>query len=77
MLGLTFANESDYNLIQEDDTFDFVDLVDFTPDKPLTIIAKHTDGSEDTIMANHTYNTGQIEWFKEGSALNLIKKENA
>ena len=77
MLGLTFANESDYDKIQEDDTFDFIDLVDFSPGKPLTIIAKHADGSEDKIIANHTYNTGQIEWFKNGSALNLIKKENA
>ena len=77
MLGLTFADESDYDKIQEDDTFDFIDLVDFSPGKPLTIIAKHADGSEDKIIANHTYNTGQIEWFKNGSALNLIKKENA
>ncbi|MDX5584611.1 MAG: aconitate hydratase [Aureibaculum sp.] len=77
MLGLTFANEADYDKIQEDDTFDFVDLVDFTPGKALTIDVKHADGSEDTIMANHTYNAGQIEWFKYGSALNLIKIENA
>jgi len=77
MLGLTFANEADYDKIQEDDTFDFVDLVDFAPGKPLTIVTKHADGSKDTIMANHTYNAGQIEWFKYGSALNLIKKENA
>jgi aconitate hydratase len=77
MLGLTFANESDYDLIQEDDTFNFVDLNEFAPGKPLTIEAVHTDGSKDTILANHTYNAGQIEWFKEGSALNLIKKQNA
>jgi aconitate hydratase len=74
MLGLTFANESDYDLIQEDDTFNFVDLNEFAPGKPLTIEAVHTDGSKDTILANHTYNAGQIEWFKEGSALNLIKR---
>jgi len=77
MLGLTFANEADYDKIQEDDTFDFVDLVNFTPGKALTIGVKHVDSSEDTIMANHTYNAGQIEWFKYGSALNLIKIENA
>ena len=77
MLGLTFANESDYDLIQEDDTFNFVDLNEFAPGKPLTIEAVHADGSKDTILANHTYNAGQIEWFKEGSALNLIKKQNA
>lgn len=76
MLGLTFANEADYDKIQEDDTFDFVDLKDFAPGKPLTIVAKHQDGSEDTIVTNHTYNAGQIEWFKAGSALNLIKKQN-
>ena len=77
MLGLTFANEADYNLIQEDDTFNFLDLKDFAPDKPLTIEVVHADGSKDTILANHTYNQGQIEWYKEGSALNLIKKQNA
>ncbi|WP_420553732.1 aconitate hydratase [Tenacibaculum aiptasiae] len=77
MLGLTFANESDYDLIQEDDTFNFLDLHEFAPGKPLTIEVVHADGSKDTILANHTYNKGQIEWYKEGSALNLIKKQNA
>ncbi len=77
MLGLTFANENDYDLIQEDDTFNFVDIADFTPDKPLTLEVIHSDGSKDTILANHTYNGAQINWFKEGSALNVIKKENA
>ncbi len=77
MLALTFANEADYDKIQEDDTLDFVDLKEFSAGKPLTIVAKHADGSEDTILANHTYNEGQIEWFRAGSALNLIKKQNA
>lgn len=77
MLGLTFANESDYDLIQEDDTFNFVDIASFAPDKPLTIEVVHSDGSKDSIVANHTYNASQIEWFNEGSALNVIKKENA
>ena len=77
MLGITFANEADYDLIQEDDTFNFVDLNEFAPGKQLTIEVVHSDGSKDTIIANHTYNTQQIEWFKEGSALNLIKKQNA
>lgn len=77
MLGLTFADEADYDKIKEDDTFDFIDLVDFAPEKPLTILVKHADGSTDTIKANHTYNQTQIEWFKAGSALNLIKKQNA
>jgi len=77
MLGLTFANENDYDLIEEDDTFNFTDIQDFTPGKPLTIEVMHTDGSVDTIIANHSYNEAQINWFKEGSALNVIKKENA
>jgi len=77
MLGLTFANESDYDLIQEDDSFSFVDLVDFAPGKQLTLEVVHADGSKDTIKLNHTYNQQQIEWFKAGSALNLIKQQNA
>ena len=76
MLGVTFDNENDYDLIQEDDSFDFIDLKDFSPGKQLTIKVKHKDNSEDTILVNHTYNFQQIEWYKEGSALNLIKKEN-
>lgn len=77
MLALTFADKADYDKIQEDDTINFVDLVDFAPGKPLTIELVHADGSSDTILANHTYNEQQIEWFKAGSALNLIKKQNA
>ena len=77
MLGITFANEADYDLIQEDDTFNFIDLAEFAAAKPLTIEIVHADGSTDTVIANHTYNEQQIEWFKEGSALNLIKKQNA
>ncbi|MBT8296812.1 MAG: aconitate hydratase, partial [Maribacter sp.] len=77
MLGLTFANENDYDLIQEDDTFNFIDIADFAPGKPLTLEVIHADGSKDMIMANHTYNESQIGWFKEGSALNVIKRENA
>ncbi|EZH73221.1 aconitate hydratase [Aquimarina atlantica] len=77
MLGLTFANESDYDLIQEDDTFNFTDLDQFAAGKQLTLEIVHADGSKDTVMLNHTYNDSQIEWFQEGSALNLIKKQNA
>ena len=77
MLGITFDNEKDYDLIQENDTFNFVDLAEFAPGKPITIEVVHDDGSKDTIMSNHTYNSQQIEWYKEGSALNLIKKQNA
>ena len=76
MLGLTFANEADYDLIQEDDTFNFTDIADFSPGKPLTIVLTHGDGSEDTIVVNHTYNDAQIEWYRKGSALNLIKEQN-
>ncbi|NEQ49930.1 MAG: aconitate hydratase, partial [Leptolyngbya sp. SIO3F4] len=74
MLGLTFADPADYDKIREDDRFDFVDLVDFAPGKPLTLVLKHSDGSTDTVSLNHTYNASQIEWFKAGSALNLIRK---
>ena len=77
MLGLTFANEEDYDLIQEDDTFNFLDIADFAENKPLTIEIVHNDGSKDIIKANHTYNDAQIKWYREGSALNLIKKQNA
>ena len=76
MLGLTFANENDYDLIQEDDTFNFIDLNQFSPGKQLTLEVVHADGAKDNVMLNHTYNDSQIEWFKEGSALNLIKKQN-
>ena len=76
MLGITFDNENDYDRIQEDDVFNFVDLKEFAPDRLLTIELIHKDGSTETIMANHSYNDQQIEWFKEGSALNLIKKQN-
>ncbi|MEG0918147.1 MAG: aconitate hydratase, partial [Myroides sp.] len=72
MLGLTFANEADYDKIQEDDTINFLDLTEFAPGKQLTLEFVHRDGSKDIIMANHTYNDSQIEWFKAGSALNLI-----
>lgn len=77
MLGITFANEEDYNLIQEDDTFNFTDLADFAEGKQITIELVHKDGSKDTIMANHTYNAGQIGWFVAGSALNLIAAQEA
>ncbi len=76
MLGLTFANENDYDLIKENDTFNFLDLDQFAPGKQLTLEIVHSGGDKDTIKLNHTYNKGQIEWFKEGSALNLIKKQN-
>ena len=75
LLGLTFAKETDYDKIQEDDTINIIDLVDFAPGKPLTIEFVHANGSKDIIMANHTYNASQIGWFVAGSALNLIAAE--
>jgi aconitate hydratase len=77
MLALTFANEADYDKIQEDDTIDIVDLTSFAPDKPLTLLLKHKNGTTDTIKVNHSYNAGQIEWFKAGSALNLMARQIA
>jgi len=76
MLGITFANEKDYDLIQEEDTFNFVDLKDFAPGKPLTIELVHADGTQEQIKAHHSYNEQQIQWFREGSALNQIKRLN-
>ena len=75
LLGLTFANEADYDKIQEDDTINIIDLVDFAPGKPLSVEFVHADGSKDIILANHTYNEGQIGWYVAGSALNLIAAE--
>jgi len=77
MLGVTFANEADYDKIQENDTFNFTDLKDFAPDKTLNLEVVHEDGSVDNITLNHTYNAQQIEWFRAGSALNKIKTANS
>ena len=77
MLALTFADKSDYDKVQEDDTINFIDLTEFAPGKPLTLEFVHADGSKDLVVANHTYNAQQIEWFKAGSALNLIKAQQA
>jgi aconitate hydratase len=72
MLALTFAEESDYDKIHEDDIINFLDLTEFAPGKPLHLEFVHKDGTKDVIVANHTYNAGQIGWFVAGSALNLI-----
>ncbi|MDM1040919.1 MULTISPECIES: aconitate hydratase [Empedobacter] len=77
MLALTFADKADYDKVQEDDTINFIDLTEFAPGKPLIIEFVHADGSKDLVVANHTYNAQQIEWFKAGSALNLIKAQQA
>ncbi|MFC2090240.1 aconitate hydratase [Bacteroidota bacterium] len=76
MLALTFANKDDYEKIREDDTISVLGLASFAPDKSLTVRLEHSDGSVDEFEANHTYNKAQIEWFKAGSALNLIKQKN-
>ena len=76
VLALTFADKADYDKVLEDDTFDVKGLTGFAPGKPLTVVIKHSDGTSDEIVANHTYNANQIEWFKAGSALNLIRKQN-
>jgi aconitate hydratase len=73
MLGLTFANEADYDKIQENDTIDIKGLATFAPNTPLTIVLNHADGSSEEILANHTYNEQQVEWFKAGGALNIIR----
>ena len=73
MLALTFSDKNDYEKIQEDDSIDIVGLNSFAPNIPLTLVFNHKDGSKDEIKANHTYNAQQIEWFKAGAALNIIK----
>jgi len=77
MLAATFVNEADYDLIREGDTFNFTNLTDFAPGKLLDITVNHADGSSDSIRVQHTYNQNQIDWFRAGSALNLIKQQNA
>ncbi|WP_262711649.1 aconitate hydratase [Niastella caeni] len=77
MLALTFANKEDYDKVQEDDSIDIVGLGSFEPGKPLTMVLNHKDGSKDQITLNHTYNKQQIEWFKAGGALNVIRSQFA
>jgi aconitate hydratase len=77
MLGLTFADKNDYNKVQEDDSIDILGLTSFAPGVPLTIVLNHADGTKDEIKANHTYNAQQIEWFKAGGALNIIRANAA
>ncbi len=76
ILALTFADKDDYQKIKESDKISILGLNEFSPDKQLLIVLNHADGTSDKIMANHTYNSAQIEWFKAGSALNLIRKSN-
>jgi len=77
MLALTFNDKSDYDKIQEDDTIDIVGLTTFAPNTPLTLVLNHSNGTNENITVNHTYNQQQIEWFKAGAALNIIRKQVA
>jgi aconitate hydratase len=74
ILALTFANPADYSKIQEDDRIDILGLAAMAPGKPLTMILNHADGAKDEFQVNHTYNVNQIEWFRAGAALNLIRE---
>jgi len=76
LLALTFSNKEDYDKIRERDRIDITGLNEFAPGKKLRVILNHSDGSREIILAEHTYNEPQIEWFKAGSALNLIRKKN-
>lgn len=75
ILALTFADPNDYDKIREDDKISIVGLNEFVPNKPLKMIVKHSDGTTDEILLNHSYNENQIEWFKAGSALNLVAEQ--
>lgn len=77
MLALTFNDKTDYDKVQEDDIIDILGLTDFAPGVPLTLALHHADGTTDHVVVNHTYNAQQIDWFKAGSALNLIRQEMA
>jgi len=76
MLALTFSNKEDYNKIKEDDVLDLAGLTTFAPDVPLTLVLNHQDGTKETIKVSHSYNKNQIEWFKAGSALNLMAEKS-
>jgi aconitate hydratase len=77
MLGLTFCNKEDYDKILEDDVIDIIGLTTFTPNVQLTIVLNHVDGTKEEFPVNHSYNAQQIEWFKAGGALNIIRQQVA
>jgi len=77
MLALTFDDKADYEKFREDDNIDINGLIEFAPNKKLTLALHHSDGTTDTIQVNHSYNEQQIEWFKEGAALNIIRRDFA
>jgi aconitate hydratase len=75
ILALTFNNPDDYDKIQEDDRISLVELKNLAPQKPVTCILSHNDGTKEEISLNHSYNNSQIEWFKTGSALNVLRNK--
>jgi aconitate hydratase len=75
MLGVTFYDKEDYDKIREDDVIDLNGLIDFTPEVPLSLVLNHSDGTKEEIKVNHSYNAQQIEWFKAGGALNIIRRQ--
>ena len=77
MLAITFSDKADYDKIQEDDSIDIIGLKSFAPGVQLTVVLHHADGSHESILVNHTYNEQQIEWFRAGGALNVIRKNVA
>ncbi len=77
MLAVTFNNKEDYEKILEEDTIDVIGLTSFSPNTPLTLVLNHANGSKEEIIVNHTYNQQQIDWFKAGAALNIIRKQVA
>ncbi len=77
MLAITFADPADYEKVQEDDKIDIIGLTEFAPGKQLNVVLRHADGTQDTFAVNHTYNAQQIEWFKAGGALNIIRRQQA
>ena len=74
VLALTFVDKADYDKVREDDSISVTGLADFAPGRPLTVVLRHADGTEESFKAAHTYNSTQIEWFKAGSALNYAKE---
>jgi aconitate hydratase len=76
LLALTFSDKADYNRILESDKIDIVGLKELAQGKPIKLILNHAGGDKETIYANHSYNDTQIEWFRAGSALNLISRKN-
>jgi aconitate hydratase len=75
ILALTFANPADYDRILEDDRLSIVGLKDMQAGKPLKCVITHADGRTDEIELKHSYNSAQIEWFRAGSALNLMRSK--